>query len=189
MRLLLHFLFGRSPTPGPAWTTSEAGNPTTVIGPNRVTVYPDGHVWKFCVADSDDRRPPYFSDGYGTPEMAREEAMAFIRGTPSIHQSSRQIREDKREAALPDRITREKEQLAAITKSVLRAENAASPKPSTLANLAKRINTRRGIANGLWIDAHAGPRRDLKRAADTLRNGYIDLEGRVANVLGSRGDP
>ena len=70
---------------GPAWQSSENGNPTTILGRIRLTVFPQDNGWKFCIANVDDRGEPHFSDVYASEAAAREEALAAVRGEPSRH--------------------------------------------------------------------------------------------------------
>ena len=70
---------------GSAWQSSENGNPTTIIGRIRLTVFPQDNGWKFCIANVDDRGEPHFSDVYASEAAAREEALAAVQGEPSRH--------------------------------------------------------------------------------------------------------
>ncbi|MAZ85996.1 MAG: hypothetical protein CME90_20720 [Hoeflea sp.] len=89
----LKWLFGKSSTRGgdarpgaEGWAISENGNPTMVDGQIRITVFPQDRGWKFCIADVDDRNDPYFSDVYSSEVAAKEEALAHLRGEPTVHE-------------------------------------------------------------------------------------------------------
>jgi len=178
----LKALFGRANRQSPAWNRSEAGNQTQIVEGNRITIYADGPLWKFCVADADNQDDPYFSEGYHTAEMARQECMAFIRGGPSVHHSSREVREAQQEASLPGRIADESERLDALVKSVARAEAAPSIKASRIFNLKKNIRSRIRISEGIWVEAHSADREDLEKVTDQIRDHYYQLFDRVGRI-------
>lgn len=99
------WLFGRSTSkdetarsPGNRWVVSENGNPMLIEGTIRITVFPQDRGWKFCIADVDDGEDPYFSDVYSSELVAKEEALAHLRGEPPIHEPlSASYTEDRRD--------------------------------------------------------------------------------------------
>lgn len=83
---------------GAGWRTSSSGNQTRLYKGSRVTVFESDGGWKYCIADPDDRTPPYFSDPYPSQEAATHEAMVFMDGGESRYQTKREIREAELEA-------------------------------------------------------------------------------------------
>lgn len=101
---LLSWLFGASKaiqTSAPSrdeWTTSGGGNPTLLCGSKRITVFAQDKGWKYCIADTDDRREPYFSEAYANQAAAQYEALADLRNLPSRYEPlSADIAADKRQ--------------------------------------------------------------------------------------------
>ena len=108
------WLFGRSTSkdetarsPGNRWVVSENGNPMLIEGAIRITVFPQDRGWKFCIADVDDREEPYFSESLSSAGDAKEEALAHLRGEPSIYDplsaAYAENRRDRWEAHIRDR--------------------------------------------------------------------------------------
>lgn len=99
------WLFGRSKSRADkpqivadGWVKSENGNSVPIEGSTRVTTFQQDCVWKYCIADVDDRQEPFFSEAYDSEREAREEALAHLHGEPSSHQPlSVLVAEDRRE--------------------------------------------------------------------------------------------
>lgn len=96
---LLKWLFGNKESgskalvsPDNTWQLSENGNPTLLAGSKRLTVFAQDGGWKYCIADIDDRKEPYFSDAYASELEAKEEALARFWGKPSRHLSITELR-------------------------------------------------------------------------------------------------
>lgn len=101
---LFNWLFGRERSADQTiqqssqWSVSENGNPTRVIGATRLTVFQQDRGWKYCIADVNDRREPFFSQSYASEQAAKNEAMADFRGEPSVHKALSTVADsDRRE--------------------------------------------------------------------------------------------
>ena len=89
---------GKLPTGREGWTTSENGNPTLVMGGMRLTVFQQDGGWTYCISELNRPNEPHFSDTYATAQIAKEEALASLRGEPSRHQTrSASSAENRRE--------------------------------------------------------------------------------------------
>lgn len=94
---LFDWLFGRTPAAPsapeppapPTWQISENGNPTMIFGGGgRLTVFKDDRQgWKFSASQRDGDPNPYFSEPYETATAAKDQALAFVTGSPSRHTS------------------------------------------------------------------------------------------------------
>jgi len=112
---LLSWLFGKPKTvisrarKTGDWYLSENGNPVLEVESSRITVFQQDRGWKYCIADTDDRQQPHFSDPYESQQIAKDEALAHFRGEPARHASiyadRAEARKEKWEALIQERET------------------------------------------------------------------------------------
>lgn len=178
--VLWSWLFGRA-DPEPHWRRSEAGNDTLVSGGSRITIFQDGSAWKFCIADANGDDEPFFSDTYPTKAAATDEALAMLNGTPSLHKTNREMREERIAASIPQWIERETNNLEAAQKSVQRLRAATIRKATTHANLRKRLlsglRSAYSLRNHAWDDPrHSADAQHLIAAYDALLDEITEIE-------------
>lgn len=95
---LFSWIFGKQASARSAWAESEAGNPTRVVGGTQITVYPKDGGWRFsCGKVGADIEDVHFSETFYTEEEAKEEAMRFVTGAPSLHKSRSQVVAERNE--------------------------------------------------------------------------------------------
>lgn len=176
---LWSWLFGRA-EPAPGWRQSEAGNDTLISGGSRVTVFQDGPAWKFCLANADGDDDPFFSETYSTKAAATHEALAMLNGTPSLHKTNQEMREERIAASIPQWIEKETNNLEAAQKSVQRLRAATIRKATTHANLRKRLLS--GLRSAYSLRNHAGD--DPRHSADAqqLIAAYDALLDEIAEI-------
>lgn len=139
--LIWAFVFIRSkPQAERGWYTSENGNLTRVYGNDRITVFGDGRLWKFCIADNgrDDPRP-YFSDSYVSQSDAMDEAMLFVTGQSPSRQTNQENRRSALDDAVPGRLARQFEKLAEIEKTLSFYRNQKNPNTDKLAGFKTKV--------------------------------------------------
>ncbi|TCL70469.1 hypothetical protein [Rhizobium sp. BK251] len=103
---LLDWLFGKQGTSSEErrapqsqdelWSISENGNPMMTYRNRRITVFAGNDGWKFCVAKITADNDPYFSEVYASEAAAKYEALAWMNGSPSLHQSFQEQRRENR---------------------------------------------------------------------------------------------
>lgn len=128
------------------WNRSLAGNETRIIAGSRVTIYPSGNGWKYCIADRSDRDPPYYSDTFDTEEAAKHEALAFINGYGSKFQSKREQRHSRIRSQSSDLVDSESRRLEKIEQSLGKTTSKAIPKMKTLNDLREMAKKRASLA-------------------------------------------
>lgn len=127
---------------GAGWRTSSGGNQTRLYKGSRITVFESDGGWKYCIADPDDRTPPYFSDPYSSQEAATHEAMVFMDGGESRYQTKRESRQQKISEGIPERVAKEIERYDKIKQSVVRVLKTPTTKITSLQNLSKSLTVR-----------------------------------------------
>jgi conjugal transfer/entry exclusion protein len=118
---IFSFLFGkrsRHPPHESGWVVSSNGNPTREYLGQRITVFDADHGFKFCIADPVDGDDPYYSERYDSLEAAKYEAMAYMDGGPSTHQTTKAKREDQSLAVSRDIVSDKRRMLAEISSSL-----------------------------------------------------------------------
>ncbi len=109
---------------GSGWQISDNGNPTRVVGRNRVTVFAWDRGYKFCVADArHDDEDPFFSDPYETEEQAKDSALAYIAGRPSPHTSLVDDWQKQRTIRARNHLDETVARLAGLARDAIAAEN------------------------------------------------------------------
>lgn len=184
---------------GGQWKVSQNGNPTMVVGGERITVFASDDGWKYCIADEsardDDEYEPEFSDPYETVEAAKYEALAVINDRPSRHrsiterlreQTNEQWREHHRQRRLDKWGTaiQEREQLIADISDLLTREDlnvTALRKPE--AKIASRLK-----ALGWQISEYHndGVRAELIAQAEKQKIALRELAQRVEARIAER---
>jgi hypothetical protein len=131
------------------WRTSENGNQTQIYGGSRVTVFPSGGGWKYCISAPFGDDDPYYSDPYSTQEEAMECSLAFLDGRPDPYKTRREIREEK-----------------ALS---IALEEASSSRP-VLHKLTDAINAMHTTGKFLVKDITA-----IKRASDKQKRALVEV--------------
>lgn len=180
-------LFGSAEPKGIAWRKSENGNLTSVVQGQRVTIYPDSGGWKFCLADADEEREPFFSESYATQDAAQYEAAAMIEGRPSRFKSNADLRQERLVQSVPGRLAGEQERLEGVRKSLERAKGRAATQVSTLQNIKKRLLVGRRMAVGVQTDASIWAEDDrTAAAAELMIEQYDALWDDVDDLIASK---
>ncbi len=180
-------LFGGSEPAVPDWRKSESGNRTSIVQDQRVTVYPDGSGWKFCLADVDEGREPFFSETYATEDAAQFEALAMIEGRPSQFKSNPDRREERIVQSVPGRLAAEQERLDGVRKSLARAKSRPATQLSTLENLKNRLKSGRRMAVGVRVDAGVWAEDDrAAAAADLIIKKYDAIWDELDDLIASK---
>lgn len=171
------------------WLTSRSGNPTMVVGGERVTVFPADGGWKFVTTAehddlSDDDDCAYFSDPHETQEQAKYEALALIEGRPSRYQSMCEVRtakrEDRRRIAWEQAI-RDREALITETQALLKGENLNI---TTMRKPEKRIASQLKALEWQIPEYHrAGVSADLILLAEQQRSVLLGLAEEIAATI------
>ena len=175
------------------WQVSQNGNPTMSVGQMRITVfplvdevYPQGNpprrVWIYCVAYEDNDDDPYFSDPYETEEAAKYEALAFINGSPSRHQSETELRNQRRidrPIAQCEGGARQREQLIAEISDMLKHENL---NVTALRKPEKRIASQLKALEWQIPQCHYYPDGDRENAIALAEKQKIALHGLAQRV-------
>lgn len=161
-------LFGSAEPTAIAWRKSENGNMTSVVQGRRVTIYSDSGGWKFCLADVDEDREPFFSESYATQVAAQYEAAAMIEGRPSRFKSNADLRQERLVQSVPGRLAGEQERLDGVRKSLERAKGRPAIQLSTLQNIMERLKVGRRMAVGVQVDASVWAEDDRTAAAAGL---------------------
>lgn len=124
---------------GDTWQVSENGNLMRIIGNSRITVFGSSRSWKFCIANTDGEDDPYFSESYATQEAAMQEALAFINGKPASHVTNQQLRSQRKDEALPERLKRQLDNLAGVEKTLSFYQKQAKPDLEKLRSFKRRV--------------------------------------------------
>ncbi|MDW9680655.1 hypothetical protein GOA87_17015 [Sinorhizobium meliloti] len=174
------------------WTQSESGNPTQIYKGKRITVFEADNGWKYCIAHPDDRREPYFSESYWTPDIAQSEAIRHMERLPSLHRSlpeqRRELRRQKEDEERSAFLSGEPHVIASLSSAAAYATNL-----SELRKVERKVETRRRsidrVADSVEVygsDEEIERAQELKREVSALAD---RIQIRVAELKAKRKTP
>lgn len=174
--------------PSPAtWTNSENGNPTRIYKGKRITVFEADGGWKYCIADPEDRREPYFSEPYETSDIGKSEAIRHIERLPSMYRSlpeqRREIRRQKEDEDRATFLSTEPQIIASLASSA-----EAAPNLTELRKVERKADTRKRYIDRVIESVEIyGTDEDMGRARELQQslNALVDrIQVRVAELKG-----